>query len=132
MRSEELRVSVAYPEGVLAGTVSKHYGLSSEMFSGSLFFNWYEDAGRFFFPSSVKNLKIFLFSYICTYDLYGPVPNAFDAAASITVLGQVGGGWALGMETFLGPVKWHRADRQVPFGAQNGCCHIKSITHRAV
>jgi hypothetical protein len=37
MRSEELRVSVAYPEGVLAGTVSKHYGLSSEMFSGSLF-----------------------------------------------------------------------------------------------
>ncbi len=25
--------------------------------------------------------------------------------------GQVGGGWALEGEIFLGPVKWHRADR---------------------
>ncbi len=31
---------------------------------------------------------------------------------------QVGGGWALEIETFLGLVKWHRAVRQVPFGAQ--------------
>jgi hypothetical protein len=31
---------------------------------------------------------------------------------------QVGGGWALEFESFLGPVKWHRADRGVPFGAQ--------------
>jgi hypothetical protein len=29
--------------------------------------------------------------------------------------GQVGGGWALEIESFLGPVKWHRADRRVPF-----------------
>jgi hypothetical protein len=34
------------------------------------------------------------------------------------LLGQVGEGWALGFESFLGPVKWHRADRRVPFGAQ--------------
>jgi hypothetical protein len=27
-----------------------------------------------------------------------------------TLRGQVGGGWALEMESFLGPVKWHRAD----------------------
>jgi hypothetical protein len=32
--------------------------------------------------------------------------------------GQVGGGWALDTASFLGPVKWHRADRRVPFGAQ--------------
>jgi hypothetical protein len=32
--------------------------------------------------------------------------------------GQVGGGRALKIETFLGPVKWHRAVRRVPFGAQ--------------
>ncbi len=32
--------------------------------------------------------------------------------------GQVGGGWALEIETFLGPVKCHRAVRRVPFGAQ--------------
>jgi hypothetical protein len=31
---------------------------------------------------------------------------------------QVGGGWAMEIETFLGSVKWHRADRRVPFGAQ--------------
>jgi hypothetical protein len=32
--------------------------------------------------------------------------------------GQVGGGWALEFESFLGPVKWHRAVRRVPIGAQ--------------
>jgi hypothetical protein len=32
--------------------------------------------------------------------------------------GEVGGGWALEFSSFLGPVKWHRADRRVPFGAQ--------------
>jgi hypothetical protein len=35
-----------------------------------------------------------------------------------TLRGQVGGGWALEMESFLGPVKWHRSDWRVPFGAQ--------------
>jgi hypothetical protein len=35
-----------------------------------------------------------------------------------TFRGQVGGDWALEVESFLGPVKWHRADRRVPFGAQ--------------
>jgi hypothetical protein len=53
--------------------------------------------------------------YICTYDLYGPVRNIFDVGRC----GQVGGGWGcLEMESFLRPVKWHRADRRVPFGAQ--------------
>jgi hypothetical protein len=33
---------------------------------------------------------------------------------------QLGGGWALEIETFLGPVKWHRAVRRVPFGDQKG------------
>jgi hypothetical protein len=31
--------------------------------------------------------------------------------------GEVGGGWALEFSSFLGPVKWERADRRVPFGA---------------
>jgi hypothetical protein len=30
----------------------------------------------------------------------------------------VGGGGALEIESFLGPVKWHRADMRVLFGAQ--------------
>jgi hypothetical protein len=29
-----------------------------------------------------------------------------------------GGGWALEFSSFLDPVKWHRADWLVPFGAQ--------------
>ncbi len=32
--------------------------------------------------------------------------------------GQVGGDWALEIDTFLGPVQWHRAVRRVPFGVQ--------------
>jgi hypothetical protein len=35
--------------------------------------------------------------------------------------------WALEIESFLGPVKWHRADRRVPFGAQKAL-----HAHRAV
>jgi hypothetical protein len=45
------------------------------------------------------------------------VKLAFDAG-SIHYLGKWDGGWALEIETFLGPVKWHRADRRVHFGAQ--------------
>jgi hypothetical protein len=33
--------------------------------------------------------------------------------------GQVGGGWALEIETFCRRVKWHHAVGRVPFGAQN-------------
>ncbi len=32
--------------------------------------------------------------------------------------GQLGGGWGLEIDTFLGPVKWHRAVGRVPFWAQ--------------
>ncbi len=34
------------------------------------------------------------------------------------LLGEVGGGLGPGIREILGPVKWHRADRRVPFGAQ--------------
>jgi hypothetical protein len=44
------------------------------------------------------------FNYLCTYDLYGPVRNAFDAD-SIHYESKWEGGWALEIETFLGPVK---------------------------
>jgi hypothetical protein len=33
-----------------------------------------------------------------------------------SLLRQGGGGWALEFESFLGPVKWHRANMRVPFG----------------
>jgi hypothetical protein len=61
--------------------------------------------------------------------------------------GQVGGGWALGIETFMGRVKGHQVVKQVPFGVQknldflgptpptctrNGFACIKIITYRAV
>jgi len=57
------------------------------------------------------------FSYLCTYDLYGPVCNVFDACRSI-IREQIGGGWGLEIETFLGSVKWHWAVGRVPLGAQ--------------
>jgi hypothetical protein len=34
--------------------------------------------------------------------------------------GQVGGGWALEFESFLGPVIWHQVDRRGPVGAHEG------------
>jgi len=68
---------------------------------------------------------------LCTYDLYGPVRNVFVAGISITR--AVGGGWALELESFLGPVKWHRADRRVPFGAQKTrCCWLFERIGRTV
>jgi hypothetical protein len=56
-------------------------------------------------------------SYLGTYDLCGPVRNVLMQADPIR--GQVGGGWALDIDTFFGPLKKHRAVRRVPFGAQN-------------
>jgi hypothetical protein len=41
---------------------------------------------------------------------YGPVRNVFDAGSIYYCTLASGRG--------LGPVKWHRADRRVPFGAQ--------------
>jgi|LakMenEpi03Aug12_release.lakeMendotaPanAssembly.Ray.scaffolds.fasta_scaffold1501617_1 hypothetical protein len=59
--------------------------------------------------------------YILTIqDIYGPM--IYTATYIMFLLranplrGQVGGGWDLEVETFLGPVKWHRAIRRVPFG----------------
>jgi hypothetical protein len=70
-------------------------------------------------------------SYLWTYDLFGPVCNNVMLLMRANPLrGQVGGSWALEIETFLGPVKWHRAVRRVPFGAQKS--RIKSIMYRAV
>jgi hypothetical protein len=43
-----------------------------------------------------------------------------------TLRGQVGEGWALEIESILGPVKWQRAERRVPFGAQLGTGLYKS------
>jgi hypothetical protein len=57
-----------------------------------------------------------LSSYLFTDDLYSPVQNVFVLMREDPLRGQVGGGWALEIESFLGPVKKHRADRRVPLG----------------
>jgi hypothetical protein len=58
--------------------------------------------------------------------------NAFDAD-SIHHEAKWAGDWALEIETFLSPVKWHRADGRVPFEAQvMDAVRIKSVTHKAV
>jgi hypothetical protein len=43
------------------------------------------------------------------------VRDVFDAGSYI--MWASGRGWALEIESFLGPVKWHRVDRRVPFWA---------------
>jgi hypothetical protein len=52
------------------------------------------------------------------YDLYDPVCAVMVLMRAAPLRWQVGGGWALEIEIFLGPVKWHRAVRQAPFGAR--------------
>jgi hypothetical protein len=77
------------------------------------------------------------FNYLCTCDLYSPVHNVLDAFISNTRAS----GRELGtrIREFLGPVKWQRDDRRVPFGAQptptcpsNGYARIQNIMHRVV
>jgi hypothetical protein len=51
------------------------------------------------------------FNYLCTCDLYSPVHNVLDGCiTAYTLRGEVGGDWALEFPSFLGPVKWERAD----------------------
>jgi hypothetical protein len=55
-------------------------------------------------------------NYLCTYNLYGPVRNAFDAG-SIRYMGKWEGVGA-GYREFFGPCDLASTDRQVSFGAQ--------------
>jgi hypothetical protein len=54
--------------------------------------------------------------------IYGPMiftaPYVLLLMRENPLRGQVGGGWALEIETILGPVKRCRAFRRVPFGTQ--------------
>ncbi len=62
-------------------------------------------------------------AYWLILTIYAPViytrPCIMFWRRGYTLRGEVGGGWALEFPSFLGPVKWHRADRRVPFGAHN-------------
>ncbi len=54
------------------------------------------------------------FIYLCTY-VHCTAPCIMFWIRAYPLRGEVGGGWALEFSSFLGPVKWHWADRQVPF-----------------
>ncbi len=58
----------------------------------------------------VLSLGGMFLSYLCTYDLYGPVRNVFDL-----LRGQVGVGWALEVKSFW-TCETASADRGVSFG----------------
>ncbi len=45
--------------------------------------------------------------------IYAPI---IYTAPCTSMTWEVGGGWALEFPSFLGPVKWERADRRVTFG----------------
>ncbi len=59
--------------------------------------------------------------------LYGPVRNAFDAG-SIHYFGKWEGIGPWKIDSFLGPVKRHWADKGVPFGAQKTPVFLKCFT----
>jgi hypothetical protein len=52
--------------------------------------------------AAVTHLKT-VYNALCTYDLYGPVRNVFDACRADPLRGQVGGGWGPGNLDFFGP-----------------------------
>ncbi len=64
---------------------------------------------------------------LCKIAIYAPMiytaPSIMFWMRAYPLQGQVGGGWALEIESFLGRVKCHLADRRVLFGAQKtqGC-----------
>jgi hypothetical protein len=41
-------------------------------------------------------------------------------------------GWSLEIKSFLGPVRWHRANRRVPFGAQKTRVFQTPTQHRDI
>ncbi len=64
-------------------------------------------------------LTMHLLQFLAIYSpMIYKVPCVMFLMRADPLRGQVGGGWALEIECFLGPVKWHRADRRVPVGAQ--------------
>jgi hypothetical protein len=64
------------------------------------------------FPAILEN-KI-ISSYLWTYDLYGPVGNAFDAGKSIM--------------TFSGPI-WHSPNGSMPFHRAQTSLDFQGLNH---
>ncbi len=58
-------------------------------------------------------LKALLVARYCRDELY---PYVMFLIRAFHYEGKWEGGWALEIETILGPVKWHRAVRQMSFG----------------
>jgi len=93
---------------LLAG-IHKYWPISSQIYYKVALDNFYVCV-------CLPNNEAPQLSYLWTYDLYGPIRNAFDAAKSITRTSVKG----LGPENwdFSGPVKLYWAIRRVPYGAQ--------------
>jgi hypothetical protein len=72
--------------------------------------------------SNSSHKSIFKARRLVLFAIYAPMiftaPCIMFWMCAYPLRGQVGGGWALDIKNFLGPVKWHQADRRVPFGAQ--------------
>ncbi len=75
---------------------------------------------RYFHTSTLHTLCASFMNYILA--IYAPMiytaPCIVFLMRADPLRGQMGGGWALEIERFLGPLKWHQANRRVPFGAK--------------
>ncbi len=91
----------------------------------AFFYSWYFYNQGISYLVNILAGAEYLISYLCTYDLYGPVRNAFDAG-SIHYEGKWEGVWALDL-TFLGPkchtpiglMPCHRAQKSLDFHCTN-------------
>ncbi len=77
-----------------------------------------------------------MYTFVLVLTIYAPViytrPCIMFWRRGYTLRGEVGGCWALEFPNFLGPVKWHRADRRVPTSPSNVYPRLHNIMHRGV
>ncbi len=75
-----------------------------------------------FLRKRVSFFGILVLRYSKIITIYAPLiytaPSLMFWMRAYPLRREVGGGWALEFQSFLGPVKWHRADRGVPFGTE--------------
>ncbi len=69
------------------------------------------------FPGYGSGSKCFWKCWIRIRILAIYAPMIYTALRADPLRGQLGGGWALEIETFLDPVKWHRVVTRESFGA---------------
>ncbi len=83
----------------------------------------------------VRKMCLYFFKFVLT--IYAPViytrPCIMFWRRGYTLRGEVGKSWALEFPSFLGPVKWHRADRQLSvLVSWSACAQLSPSSYHGV